>query len=318
MAKSITRLGKPPEDSGLGAAVDPYANQLDKVGSRKRILRVWQTAYLGGLGKHVQFMQFGQPGLRPLIWLHSVDYPMAPPWGLCVDAADTGFSIVSVRRPGFGETSPVSTIAEEVRLLSDFLEEAEFENAVLIAEGTARPAGLRLAQASERIAFTLLARPAYAAPNFGNIEPWIRDLLLQTVQTNAGARLALTAISHIGRRSGHLSLYENFLKVESDTRFIHSQTRDLAEAWACVCALKPETFQRELRNLEPDPSLTPGALAGFPGIAVIGADTQAEWRTSFEAKSAEQEIPTAILPSGSLFALYQNSGALLQLIEDRA
>jgi len=46
---------------------------------------------------------------------------MAPPRGLCVDAAEKGFSIVSVRRPGFGETSPVSVIAEEVRLLSDFL-----------------------------------------------------------------------------------------------------------------------------------------------------------------------------------------------------
>jgi hypothetical protein len=301
-----------------GAAIDPYANQLDKVGNRRRILRVWQTASLGRRGKHIQFMQFGQPGLRPLIWLHSVDYPMAPPWGLCVDAADKGFSIVSVRRPGFGETSQVSTMAEEVRLLSDFLEEAEFENAVLIAEGTGRPAGLRLAQSSWRIVFTLLARPAYSAPTFGNIEPWVRDLILQTVQTNAGARLALTAISQIGRRSGHLSLYENFLKVESDTQFIHSQTRDLAEAWDCICALKPETFQRELRNLEPDPSLTPGALADFPGIAVIGADTQEEWRTAFEAKSAELGIQTAILPAGSLFALYQNSGALLQLVEDRA
>lgn len=82
--------------------------------------------------------------------------------------------------------------------------------------------------------------------------------------------------------------------------------------------MKPETFQRELRNLEPDPSLIPGALADFPGIAVIGADTQEEWRTAFEAKSAELGIQTAILPAGSLFALYQNSGALLQLVEDRA
>ena len=171
MEKPIIVPAEPnPGESG-GAAIDPYANQLDKVGSRKRILRVWQTAYSGGLGKHVQFMQFGQPGLHPLIWLHSVDYPMAPPWGLCVDAADKGFSIVSVRRPGFGETSPVSTMAEEVRLLSDFLEEAEFENAVLIAEGTACRAGLRLAQSSRRIAFTLLARPAMPSRTLATSSP---------------------------------------------------------------------------------------------------------------------------------------------------
>lgn len=318
MSKPVALLGKPAEDRKAVAAIDPQANQLDKVGSRKRILRVWQTAYLGGLGKHVQFMQFGQAGLRPLIWLHSVDYPMAPPWGLCVDAAEKGFSIVSVRRPGFGETSPVNTIAEEVRLLSDFLDEAQFENAVMIVEGTARPAGLRLAQASGRIAFTLLARPAYSSISFGNIEPWLRDVILQTVQTGAGARLSLAAITQMGRRSGHQSLYENFLKVENDSDFIRSHARDLAEAWDCICAMKTETFQRELRGLMPDPALTPGVLANFPGIAVIGADTQAEWRTGFEAKSAELGIATAMLPAGSLFALYQNPGPLLQLIADRA
>jgi hypothetical protein len=112
---------------------------------------------------------------------------MAPPWGLCVDAAENGFSIVSVRRPGFGETSPVSAIAEEVRLLSDFLEEAQFENAVMIVDGAARPGGRRLAQARERTAFTPLARPDYASVLSGNIEPWVSDLILRTVQTGAGA-----------------------------------------------------------------------------------------------------------------------------------
>lgn len=314
MPKSRPTIGKPGEDALVVQAVDPQANLLDKVGNRRRILRVWQTAYLGGLGKHVQFMQFGQSGLRPLIWLHSIDYPAAPPWGVCVDAADRGFSIVSVRRPGFGETSPVSSVGEEVRLLSDFLEEAGFDNAVLICEGTARPAGLRLAQTSPRIAFTLLARPAFSSTSFGDIEPWLRDLILQTLQTRAGASLSMTALTQIGRRSGHQWLYENFLKVESDTQFVRNHARDLAEAWECICGVKAETAQRELLGLVPDPSLAPGALAGFPGIAVIGADTHADWRAGFEAKSSELGIPTAILPSGSLFALYQNSDALLDLI----
>lgn len=67
MAKSIPRLGKPPQDPGRSAEIDPYANQMEKAGKRKRILRIWQAACLGGLGKHVRFMQFGQAGLRPLI-----------------------------------------------------------------------------------------------------------------------------------------------------------------------------------------------------------------------------------------------------------
>jgi hypothetical protein len=54
----------------------------------------------------------------------------------------------------------VADTDEEVRLLTAFLDEAGFENAVMIVEGTARPAGIRLAMTSPRIAFTVLARPA--------------------------------------------------------------------------------------------------------------------------------------------------------------
>lgn len=299
------------------ARVDPYANQLDQVGTRKRILRIWQKAYLSRLGKQVEFMQFGADGLRPLIWLHSVEYPMSPPWGLCVDAADAGYSIISVRRPGFGESSPATDLDEETRILTAFLDEAEFENAVMIVEGTSRPAGIRLALSNPRIAFTILARPAYVADSFGNVEPWLRDLILQTMQTRAGAALSLAALMQVGRTSGYQRLYENFLKVESDTHFIRSNGRDLAEAWDCVRGLKTETFRRELKALEPDPSLSPGALEGLRGVAVIGADTQRVWRDGFLAKSASLGIDTHILPGGSLFSLYQDPKALLQLLADR-
>ncbi|MFN7165201.1 MAG: alpha/beta fold hydrolase [Hyphomonas sp.] len=298
--------------------MDPQANLLDQAGSRKRILRVWQTAYLNSVGKHVEFMQFGKDGLRPLIWLHSIDYPMAPPWGLCVDAADRGFSIVSIRRPGFGGSSAATDTDEEVRILSAFLEEAGFDNAVLIIEGTSRPAGLKLAMSSQRIAFTILARPAFSAGSFGDLEPWFRDLILQTMQTRAGASLSLGAITQIGRRSGHEWLYGQFLKGEKDPAFVRNHARDLAEAWQCVRSMKAETFQREVWALRPDPALTPGALAGLAGVAVIGAETHPEWRAGFEARAAELGIPAAMLPVGSLFALYQNPDALLALIAERA
>jgi hypothetical protein len=37
MAKPIPRPGKPPRDPGRSAAIDPYANQLDKVGTRNSL-----------------------------------------------------------------------------------------------------------------------------------------------------------------------------------------------------------------------------------------------------------------------------------------
>lgn len=293
-------------------------NELDKIGTRKRVLRVWQTAYLSSVGRHIQYMQFGQDGLRPLIWLHSVEYPMSPPWGFCVDAADKGYGIVAVRRPGFGETGPAESLDEEVRMLTAFLDESGLDNAVMIVEGTARPAGIRLAMSSRRIAFTLLARPGYVAEGFGTIDPWFENLILQTMQTPAGARLSMAAINQLGRTAGHRWLYENFLKVPADTQFIQVHERDLADAWTCLSSVKAETFRRELRALEPDPLLSDGALAGFPGLAVIGAETPDAWKTGFKAKSDSLGIRTAVLPDGSLFAVHRNVDAVLRLIEENA
>ncbi len=307
-----------PAPEGKGAAEPARANQLDKIGSRKRVLRVWQSAYLSGIGRHVEYMQFGRTDLRPLIWLHSVEYPAAPPWGLCVDAAEKGFSIVSVRRPGFGGTSSVADTDEEVRLLTAFLDEAGFENAVMIVEGTARPAGIRLAMTSPRIAFTVLARPAYSSETFGEIDAYLRDLILQTMQSGAGARLSLAAMQQLGRGGGHRKLYQHFLKVPSDTDHIRNHERDLDEAWACFTAIKADTFRREMHALIPDPSLTDGALANLRGIAVIGSDTPSVWRDGFEAKSARLGIRTAVLPGGSLFALYLNGERLLDLVAEHA
>lgn len=292
----------------------PQANDLSQAGRRRQILRVWQTAKLSRLGKQVEFMQFGRDGLRPLIWLQSLEYPMAPPWGLCVDAAERGFSIVSVRRSGFGSTSPVASIAEEISLLTDFLEEAGFEDAVLIVEGTARPAGLRLAMENPRIAFTLLAKPLYVAAGFGDLDPWFRDLLLQAFQTRASATVSLAAIQQIGRTAGHNWLYENIFRIENDLGFVKGFQRDIAEAWDCLRAINADTFRMNLSALIPDPSLTPGCLAGLPARAVIGVDTPDVWRRGFEVKSQELGIKTAFMPKGSMFALQQNPEALLSLI----
>lgn len=300
------------------ASEAPSANHLDKVGSRGRVLRVWQTAYLPAVGKHIQYMQFGKTGLRPLVWLHSVDYPMAPPWGLCVDAAEQGLGVISVRRPGFGETGAASDTDEEVRILEAFFQEAGLENVVLIVEGTARPVGLKLALGNPRIAYTIFARPAFSSGDFGDIDPWMRDLILQTLQTRAGASLSMAALSQINRRTGHAWLYENFLKVESDAGFVRSNGIDLTEAWNCLSAISADTFRRNLAALAPDPTLVPDVLAGVRGLAVIGANTPAAWRDVFQDTCSKLGIASAFLPSGSLFAAYQNGDTLLKLIAEYA
>ena len=59
----------------------------------------------------------------------------------------------------------------------------------------------------------------------------------------------------------------------------------------------------------------PGALADFPGMALIGAETLPAWREAFEAKSGSLGIPTACLPRGAFFTLHQSAGAFIDLFK---
>lgn len=290
----------------------PQANEVDEAGSLRRVLRIWQTAQLRS-GRQVEYVQFGGDGLRPLIWLHSIEYPMAPPWGLCVDAAAAGFGIVAIRRPGFGGTSRVDSIEEEVRLLDEFIEASGYDNAVLIMEGSARPAGLRLALSSKRIAFSILAKPAYNNRPLEEGEPdWVASILRQALLSDAGANLALASFRNLGASW----LYGSFFSVEGDQDFVKSHRRDVVDAWRCVRHIDADTFRRNIAFAEPDPLLVPGALAGFPGIAVIGADSPEPWRAGFDARSEELCIRTFILPKGCIFTLQQSRQELLALLAD--
>lgn len=290
----------------------PHANLTNETGNLRRVLRIWRTRTLRS-GRRVEYMRFGKDGLRPLIWLHSIEFPSAPPWGMCVDAAETGFGVVAIRRPGFGATSKVTTVEDEAGLLAEFIDAEGYENAVLIMEGSARPAGVRLAMSSKRIAFSILAKPGYNNQPIENNEPdWIANILRQTVLSQPGANLALASLRSLGPGW----LFGPFFGVEGDQEFLKTHRRDVADAWQCLCGMDAETFRRNIAFAQPDPLLTAGALKEFPGIAVIGEDSPALWRTGFDARSGELGIRTVILPRGCIFVLQQSRKELLELLRD--
>jgi pimeloyl-ACP methyl ester carboxylesterase len=294
---------------------NPLAEQMERSGGSSRVLRVWKTVRLRSTGQLVQYMRFGAESLRPIIWLHSYEYPMSPPWGMCADAAERGYGIVSVRRPGFGHTSDVASAEDEVALISAFLDEMKFEEAILIAEGSSAMAGTALGQRSERIALTLLARPSFGSSYFGDVMPAFQNIMLQAMQTTAGARISKAALKQIAHLKGPASLYESFTAAPGDIEFLRYSARDFGDAWACASSMSDDAFRRELRTLQGDASLKRNALADFKGIAVIGAEGTDGWRRNFEARAAELSIRQVVLPRGALFALYLDTDALIQLIE---
>jgi len=299
----------------------PQGNLLDEVGERKRVLRVWQSARVGPSKRRLEYMQFGADGLRPLIFLHSLEYANCPAWGFCVDAAEAGFGTFAIRRPGFGASDRVGGVDEQAALLGQFLDEAGLENAVLVSVGSACPVGYRLAVASPRVTYSAYVNCVFNRDILSEFRPqWLGPILVQALQNPAGARFSLEALRQIAGRFSAKWFYETVTqKSAGDGEFVRTFVEDVEAAWSVGSAIHSDTFRDEMRfSLSDDPFLTDGVFARLRGIALSGTETTETWRAGFEAESKRVGIPFGYLPSGDIFAAYQSGRDLLDLVRECA
>jgi pimeloyl-ACP methyl ester carboxylesterase len=296
------------------------ANHLDQVGDKKRVLRFWQTARIGTANSALEYMQFGGDHLRPLVFLTSIEYPAAPPWGFCIDAANAGFGVFSIRRPGFGASEPVSGIDQQATLIEAFLDAAGLKDIILVSVGSANPVGARIALKSRRVAFSVFANCVFNRDVMGEFRPaWFGRLLSQTTESHAGARISLGAIRQAGRQFGSQWFYQTcFQKSPGDVSYVKTFPREMAEAWEVASAISAETWQQELHpSLKGDPFLTDGLFASLPCLAISGRETTDSWKSGFEAEARRLSIPVSYLTSGDILVPYQSGTELLALLKNK-
>ncbi len=293
------------------------ANRLDRVGPLRSLQRVWQVARLTGSGVDLEYMQFGGDDLRPLIFLHSLEYPAAPDWGFCVDAAEAGFGVYAIRRPGFGLSTKGIRLEDQAAIIDAFLHEAGLDDAVLIAVGSGNPVGHRLALRSERIGFSFFSNCVFNRDVMPEFRPaWFAEILQQTLLSESGARISLAAMRRLGRQFGARWIYETCLqKSPGDVAFIRNHLEEASEAWRIGSSIDHLTFQEELLgSLRADPLLADGVFAGVNALAVSGQETTDTWKAGFESEARRLGLKTHYLPQGDILAVYQCADALLDIL----
>ncbi|NBC21563.1 MAG: hypothetical protein GVY06_11065 [Alphaproteobacteria bacterium] len=302
-------------------ASGPRGNRLDRLGDVNRIGRFWQNAEVTPAGETVEFMQYGDEGLRPFIILNSADYPGLPPQRFCQRLQAAGYCTIAVQRPGFGASTPAPTPEGQARILNAFLERAGLADIVLMAMGSGVPIGYRLAELRDDIAVTLLANPTFNAEIFEELRPeWFARLVEQAMASPAMARASLTWIKGNARLFGHHQLFEKwYSKHPGDLEFLKAHGDEFDEVVSALLALDTQTFRNEIiMSLQPDPFLTQGRFSGRDMLAISSEETSASWKRGFEAEVRRLGLSRAYLPAGDSFAPFLFPDRLVGLVEQFA
>lgn len=168
----------------------------------------------GGRGE-IEYFRHGREGARPLVILPSVDYGVTPPKAFLAEAAAHGYAIYVLLRPGYGRSTPATSVRASADLVNAAIEELGLKNAVVLALSSAGPVGLQLGRICRRLDLLIVAnylmtesdKSEFAHPK------WVRGLLDLSNYSPESFRFALNMTRGVIRLAGAnrfiRSLYHN-------------------------------------------------------------------------------------------------------------
>lgn len=328
--RGLDTRGPSPYSKSMGSRENqnPALHDLDSAYDPRSFEQV--TFEAGSM--ELEVMRFGGRAsqLRPLVVLHSLEYPIPPSAEFCRVLAQRGLQVIFVRRPGFGRSTNLpevlysenlieqgATCAAEAALMAAFISQLELENCVLLALATAAPLGCRIAALSRKISQTILVNPRLNRADWDDSRPgWFRDMLKQIIKHRSGIRIAEKGMKFLVRRDT-LSFYKQFLKTSAaDLDYFSENQPDFASAKAILLGVSSDVIFADTKiSVETDRFLSGGCFDGLPVSVVGGADSSDTWRAGLASEAARVGASFFEVPNGDLFCVYQNPRFLLDLIE---
>nr|WP_321441349.1 hypothetical protein [uncultured Hyphomonas sp.] len=261
----------------------------------------------------LEYMVEGDPELRPLVILQSLDISCWPTAHFCQMAQAAGFRVISVRRPGFGGNPSLTDKAAQCELVREFLARMELEDVVLTGTGSSNCVCARVTLSGEtRIGFTVFANCGFNYDQLGELQPeWIAKAIEQAVTNPAGARLSLMAFRSSWGIFGETWVFENlWRKSIGDIAFLRNNKDVMGEAIGMLQErLDAPTFTFELSGaLHDDPILSDGCFVNVPAMTISGTETSGSWKDGIEHEAERLGLPpVAYLSSGDMSVIYQST-----------
>ena len=269
-------------------------------------------------------------GLRPLLVVHSIEFPIPPSRSFCEAMRAAGLQVIFVRRAGFGESSPLphalltdnlirsgATAMAEAVMMRQLISKLGLNNAVLLAMGSANLVAYRLVKLAPEITFTVFANPVFNQDIFQVFTPdWFRAMLRQIVTSKGGLKVAVQGMKLLIRKDPIAFYNHIYNKNSHDLQYISDNADDYRESGGFALKTDPaQLFYDAIMLLDKDPLLRDGYFTETEGTILIGSESLEYWRSEMYLEAERVGLPVIEAPKGDLFCAYTSPGTLISAIE---
>ena len=270
--------------------------------------------------------------LRPLLIIHSIEFPIPPSSSFCEAMRAAGFQVIFVRRAGFGKSSPLpralvtdalirsgATAMAEAAMMRQLISKLGLTDTVLLAMGSANLVAYRLVKLAPEITYTVFANPVFNQDIFQVFTPdWFRAMLKQIVTSKSGLKVAMQGMKLLIRKDPIAFYNHIYNKNAHDLRYIQDNADDYRESGRFALETDPaQLFYDAIMLLDKDPLLRDGYFADTAGTVLIGKESLEYWRSQMHLEAKRVGLPVIEAPKGDLFCAYTSPDMLISAIEAR-
>jgi len=291
---------------------------LDEIGD---FIPTQQGAQILKLKKNrgqIEFSIYGNPQLRPLLTLHSMEYGYQPPDEFIALAKQSGFCIYSVRRPGFGLSSTGASIHENAERLEEFLALLNLDNILAVSFSTASPLALKLMHSSKRISQIILVNYGFNLQSEENhIRPnWVKGLLNLYLASQASFNFAFMVTGNLIKLRGFRGFYERLCEnCAEDLAYLGQHTDEFEKSAELYRTVDGDTARRELiDNFRQNQDIT-DMLATYRNVTgLYGEHAYGTPLSSAQRNAAKQNVPFFVIENAGRNCVFQRPKAFFDIV----
>ncbi|MEL6861310.1 MAG: hypothetical protein AAGL11_05685 [Pseudomonadota bacterium] len=267
--------------------------------------------------------------LRPLLILHSIEFPMPPSASFCDRMLESGLQVIFVRRPGYGQTPGLPPIlmtqnhidsgaaaVTEASVINQLILKLGLEDIVFLGVGSANTIGFRLCGMCPAITHSIFSNPVFNPNTWEVFRPkWFGAVLKQSIVARSSLRLASKGVRYFLRRDAIAFFHQMFAKSVTDRAYLSENKIDFLIAARLMIEANPELMRYELRLvLRDDPVLRDGLFSSLSVAALSGRETTAIWARELDREANRLGLPVIKSKKGGMLVAYTNPDIVIDTI----